>query len=345
MARTAFIVGGSGQIGIAVARALLAEGWAVAIADRGGRPLPSGLEEAQRPRLDREEPGALAAALGSGADLVVDAVAYDRSHALQLVEVSSQVGCLVAISSASVYTDLAGRTLDEATDDADYPELPRPIPETQPTVAPGEATYSTRKVAMERVLLDEARSPVTVIRPCAVHGPGSRHLREWHFLKRALDERPVVILGHRGESIFHTTSVGNIAELVRLAAESSATRVLNCGDPDPPAVREIGRLVGATVEHEPIEVLLPGSAPTPGVGDTPWSIPSPIVLDMARARAELGYHPVTSYPAAVAETCGWLSEAVRGRDWREVLPDLARYWARGFDYAAEDAYLAAIPTR
>lgn len=30
---------------------------------------------------------------------------------------------------------------------------------------------------MERVLLDAATVPATVLRPCAVHGPGSSHAR------------------------------------------------------------------------------------------------------------------------------------------------------------------------
>jgi hypothetical protein len=58
--------------------------------------------------------------------------------------VQCRVGALVVVSSASVYRDAAGRTLDEAAASG-FPELPVPIPETQPTVEPGAATYSTRK--------------------------------------------------------------------------------------------------------------------------------------------------------------------------------------------------------
>jgi hypothetical protein len=53
-------------------------------------------------------------------------------------EVQCRVGALVVVSSASVYRD-AGRTLDEAAASG-FPELPVPIPETQPTVEPGAAT-------------------------------------------------------------------------------------------------------------------------------------------------------------------------------------------------------------
>ncbi len=113
MSRLACLVGGTGQIGRAVARRLV----------EGG---------------------------------LVDAVAYTPAHAEQLLSLSSDVGSLVMVSSASVYADEEGRSLDEATDPASFPALPVPVPETQATVAPGDATYSTRKVATEGVLLASA---------------------------------------------------------------------------------------------------------------------------------------------------------------------------------------------
>lgn len=94
---------------------------------------------------------------------------------------------------SSVYRDERGRSLDEASETG-FPILPVPVGEGQPTVDPGSATYSTRKVALERALLDNARSPVTILRPAAIHGVGSTHLREWWFVKRMLDRRPVISL-------------------------------------------------------------------------------------------------------------------------------------------------------
>src|ERR671936_594471 len=49
--------------------------------------------------------------------------------------------------------DDAGRGFDTQGEPDGFPGYPVPIPETQPTVAPGEATYSTRKAALERELL------------------------------------------------------------------------------------------------------------------------------------------------------------------------------------------------
>jgi nucleoside-diphosphate-sugar epimerase len=203
MSRRAFILGGTGQIGRAVANDFLAAGWDVTIAHRGTHPPPARLAEhgARVAVLDRDNPGDLSRALGTGTDVLIDTIAYDLDHARQLIAVQSDVGTFVVISSSSVYRDSLGRTLDEASRNG-FPELPDPIPETNPTVDPGPTTYSTRKIALERHLLDETTAPVTILRPCAIYGPGSRHPREWWFVKRILDHRRAIPIAYRGQADF-----------------------------------------------------------------------------------------------------------------------------------------------
>lgn len=343
MARHAFLLGGSGQIGLAAARALLERGWEVTIGSRGNKPLPAELAAALRTvRVDRDADD-LTDAVGDGVDVLLDIVAYEPRHAAQLLALAGRVGSAITVSSGSVYADDEGRTLDEATGPEDFPTLPVPIPETQRTVEPGDETYSTKKAAIERALLDQDALPATVVRPCAIHGPGSELPREWFFVKRALDGRRYVLLAYRGESRFHTTSVANLAELIALAAERPATRVLNCGDPDPPNVREIARTIATILGHEWTEVLLPGPPGDDRVGATPWSTPEPFVVAMDAAERELDYRPVVTYAEAVAEVVDWLVTSTRGRDWREVFSEHgAKYLERRFDYEAEDAFVAGL---
>jgi nucleoside-diphosphate-sugar epimerase len=296
----------------------------------------------QRALFDRTREGELEAALGDGADVLIDVIAYTPDDAEQLLSLGDRVGSFIAISSASVYRDTEGRTLDEAADDESFPQFSVPISEDNPTVEPGPETYSTLKVAMERTLREGASAPVTIVRPCAIHGPGSQHAREWYFLRRALDSRPVIVHAFQGASIFHTTSVANLAELVFRAAERPGTRTLNCGDPDPPNVLRIARAVRRAAGHTAVEVLVADGPPAPNVGESPWTGPWPVVLDMTYAAAELAYSPVTTYADSVGETCRWLKEATDGRDWREVLPDLARYPGDLFDYEAEDTFLRSL---
>jgi nucleoside-diphosphate-sugar epimerase len=315
------------------------------VASRGERALPDELEGlARHVTVDRADAAGLEQA-AHGADVFVDVIPFSPADGEQMLRLAERVGALIAISSASVYTDEDGRSLDEAAGPEDLPRLPVPILVTQPTVEPGAETYSRGKAAIERVLLERSPVPATVIRPCAIYGPGDRQAREWHFVKRALDGRGAVVLAYNGRSRFHTTAVANLAELIRCCVERPGTRVLNCGDPEPPTLLEISRAISEAMRHEREEFLVPGE-PQGVVGRTPWSVPeaNPFVVDMQGAEREVGYRPVTSYRRGVRAACEWLVEATRDRDWRDVLPGHARYYGELLDYAAEDEYLAARQT-
>ncbi len=299
-------------------------------------PPPPGLEDVPLVHLDRDQDGALLPA--NGFDLLVDVVPFEVAHAEQLLEL--EVGAIVAISSASVYADDRGRTLDEAEAEDEFPEFGGPIPETQATVEPGDANYSTKKAELELRLLENGRVSATIVRPCAIYGEGDRMAREWFFAKRALDRRPYIVLTMRGASLFHTTASANIGELVRLIAAKRMTGVFNCGDPDPPTVLDISRRVAQAVGHDWTEVLLPRAEGRGAISNTPWSAPRPFVVDMSAAERELGYEPVTTWNDAIDRQIEWLLEATRDRDWREVLPRGAQYLQ--FDYEGEDALVAEL---
>jgi nucleoside-diphosphate-sugar epimerase len=208
-------------------------------------------------------------------------------------------------------------------------------------VAPGDDTYSTKKAKIERILLENIRVPAAVVRPCAIYGRGDRMAREWHFVKRALDRRPYVVLTNRGAGHFHTTASENIGELVRLIAAQPRTDVFNCGDPDPPTVLEIARAISEAAGHRFEEVLFEGPAGRGEVGQTPWSAPKPLLVDMAKAERELGYRAATAWAEALPRQVRWLIEATRDRDWREVLTRGTDYLK--FDYEAEDRLVASLP--
>ena len=332
MAR-AVLIGGTGQIGRAAARALAADGWSVVAVSRSGT-LPEGVAElgVESVTADRADDGQLRGAIGEGADCVLDTVAFTREHGEQLNGLDGLIGSLAVISSASVYADNEGRALDG---EGEMPQLPVPIPESQRTAEPGDETYSTRKAALEQTLLD-GPLPATLVRACAIHGPGAQLPRELFFVKRAVDGRRRVALALNGESRFHTTSVANLAELIRLAAAQPGNRALNAGDPDPPTTLEICRAVGAALDHDFEPVLFPeDSEELPGL-DNPWAVPRPFVVDMTAAEKELGYRPVTTYPEAVRETCSWVvGELEQGRSWDGT------YLEGMLDYAAEDSALAS----
>jgi nucleoside-diphosphate-sugar epimerase len=328
----AVLIGGTGMIGRAAARSLAQDGWEVVALSRSGT-LPAGLAElgVESVAADREDDAQLRAALGSGADVVYDSVAMHRRHGEQLNGLEGLVGSLVVISTASVYADEDGRAFDG--EGGEPPRLPVPILETQPTAEPGDATYSTQKAVLEQTLL-AGPMPSTLIRACAVYGPGAKNPRELYFVKRAFDGRRRVAIAWNGESRFNTVSVANLAELIRLAAAHPGDRILNGGDPDPPSTLEICRAIGNAMQHEFEPVLLPADE-----FNNPWGVPasSAMIVSMEAAERELGYRPVTAYPDGVREMCAWLvAELESGRTWEDS------YIAASLDYAAEDAVLESV---
>ena len=338
--REALILG-AGQIGCAVAERLVDEGWRVRVATRGRRSSPPVLVDRVRTVIaDRSEPGGVAAAVGGGADAVIDTIAYDDADADQLLAHRGSVGAFVVVSSASVYADDDGRSLDRSQGRG-FPTMPVPIVETQATVPPGPATYASNKRALELRLLDSGAT-VTVLRPCAVHGREARDPREWYFVKRLLDGRARIPLAYCGESRFHTSGVANIAAVVATALATPGTRVLNAVDPDAPTITDIGIAIMSAIGRRADLVPMEDVAAT--VGMTPWSVPAPFVLSDGAAR-RLGYTPVADYAVGIASACRWLVEQVSADDWRAVLTGLAKYPYDLFDYDAEDDWLAGLGRR
>ena len=344
MTRRAVVIGATGQIGRAAVGALARDGWEVTAVSRGGGRDESWPAQVRTARADRADDSALAAAVGDGCEVLVDMVAYGPAHARQLVSLADRVGSAVVISSVSVYEDDKGRSFDTQGEPEGFPEFPVRATEDQRTIAPGEASYSTRKAGLERELLAAGdRLPTTLLRAGAIHGPHCRTPRELYFVKRNLDGRPRRLLQYGGMSRFHPANVHNIAELVRLAAAKPGSRALNAVDPDAPTVAEIAAAIDSVMGVETESVLIDGPPPSPTVGDTPWSVPAPVVFDMSAAERELGYRPVVArYADRLPETVAWIERQLAGRDWREAYPKMFQTYGDLFDYAAEDACLDSL---
>ncbi len=276
----------------------------------------------------------------SECDALIDIVAYEPQHAQQLLDLRDSIGNVIAISSMSVYTDDRGRSMDEAEDEENFPELPQPIPESQRTVEPGAATYSTKKVAIEQALLDQSSVPVTIVRAAAIYGPGDTASREWFFVKRVLDGRHRLVLVHNGAVPVAVIASRNLAEIISLCAEKPAIRIVNAADPQPQSALSIAQSIGAILHHEWEQTLLPGPSPQDPIGENPWAAPCPMVLDIQVACDELDYQGLVPYDEALRETCQWLMAATANRDWTQVLPNSYKHYGPLFDYVSEDEFLA-----
>ena len=167
----ALILGGTGAIGRATARRLLAAGWEVDVTGRNPARMPAELAAAgaRFVAADRADDRQLRAAVGKGADLLVDCICFTAADAARLLPFAREAASTVLVSSKAVYVDAAGNHSNSDT----APRFDGPIRETQPTMAPGDGDYDSRegyganKVAAEQVLLDSGL-PVTVLRPSKV---------------------------------------------------------------------------------------------------------------------------------------------------------------------------------
>lgn len=336
MAR-AIIMGGTGVIGRVVAARLLHAGWEVDIGARTPSGMPPELREAGASftRFDRTDAAGVARLLSHGADLLVDCLAFTRDDVRRVLPHLDGIGASVMLSSKAVYVDAEGRHRNSEVG----PYFPAPIREDNPVMAPGDGDYRTpegygsNKVAAEQAYLGSGHH-ATVIRASKVHGVGALPAREWHVVRRILDDRRAILL-RSPAAIDHTSAAANIAALVEVVAARPGTRVLNCADPDTPTVAGICRTIAERLGHRLREERLPPTAPE-DLGRTPWDAPSPIVLDLTAA-GELGYEPVGSYAATVGPTVDWLVAEARARGIASVQP--TDFFDGLFDYAAEDRFL------
>jgi nucleoside-diphosphate-sugar epimerase len=336
------VIGGTGLIGRAVARRLLAAGWQVTVTGRDPRRVPTDLPAAgaRFMLVDRDDPVRLAAAVGAGADLLVDCACYTAAQARLLLPLLRDVHSAVMFSSKAVYVDDEGNHINSAS----APRFAAAVTEQQPTMKPGDMPYASpqgygaNKVAAEQVLLDSGL-PVTVVRPSKVHGEGAAPPREWYFVKRVLDRRPTVLLAGHGRGTDHPSAATNIAALVEVVAERPGRRILNAADPDAPDGLTISRVTTALAGHTWREVLLDDDAPRQ-LGRHPWHRIPPVILDTSAAQA-LGYRPVGDYATTVTEEIDWMVfQITQDPTWTPpgIEPETTARW---FDYAAEDAWLRA----
>lgn len=329
--RKALVFGASGQMARALVPLLVAQGWQVDAVTRGGRKLPGDIADHAH-HLHHGDSRADTIRIGGGYDAVFDPMALTADDAVDLLTARADVAQYCVISTATVYVDAQGRSLETAGDTG-FPEFPRDIGETQPTVAPGEG-YSAGKVAMEQALRD---APVTILRPGAIYGIGARHPREWWFVKRALDGRLRVPLVDAGQNIFHTSSAVGIASLASFCLQHQHHGIFNAADPQALTVTQIAQAIGQTLGHRftliPVDDLPEAFA---HIGFTPWSVENPMRLSTAKARA-LGWQGGPEFGAVLPEYCAWLAQ--HAATWQDDFPAFQAYGHDVFDYTAEDRVL------
>jgi hypothetical protein len=144
----ALVLGGTGLVGRAIALRLALGGWRVDVTGRDVANMPNELAAADVSfvRADSREASEVAAALGAGADLLVDCVCYTAEDARRLLPFARNATATVMISSKAVYVDGAGNHSNSEVP----PRFAGPIRETQPGRAERRGLRLARRLRREQ---------------------------------------------------------------------------------------------------------------------------------------------------------------------------------------------------
>ena len=313
------MLGGTEFVSLHLVRALLRDGHAVAVLNRGRRParLPGGVRTIV---CDRKDHAALRAALaGERVDGLVD-ITYapttgDDVEAV-LAALDGRVGHAIFVST--------GRVHDHA--------LPIPFHEDTPrSLYWGE--YARNKIEGEDVYFRWHRERglgVTVVRPTHVYGPLNTRNNETFFFDRLVRGRPVLVPGAGGwlRQFGHVDDLAD-AMAAMLGRREAFGRAYNVTGEE--AVTQVGFVeVIADVLRRPLTLVPvpapPGGAPAPFGQNLAYDCHA--VYTTTRIRAELGIRPRWTLAAGLAQTFEWYAR--EGLDRRQV------------DFSADDDWLRKV---
>ena len=294
------IIGGSGHVSGAVARAALAKQDNVWTVTRGLRPLPQGVKALT---ADRREPNALEAVVNSEDlrwDLVVDCICYDLPEIQQDIRLfRDKADRFVLVSTDFVY-DPARRA------------FPQPAEAPYVTGAEGSMDYGRKKRLCEGELIsaDTGDMAWTVVRPCHIYGPTSElgclplHGRDRELIDKLRRGEPLQLVGG-GRFLQQPILADDLAETILSVAHApdSGGRIFNTAGPDVVESWQYYQIVAdvlgvdLTVEEIPIHSYLaenPGKTPfmchriydlTP-LADSGLSVPSTPIAEGLRLHVE-----------------------------------------------------------
>ncbi len=262
------IIGGSGHVSGATARAALAAGHRVWTVTRGKRELVPGVVPLVADRTDRAAFAAVIAGQQRSWDLVVDCICFDLPDIEQDIALfRDRARQFVLISSDFVY-DPTRRTFPQSADAACYV-----------TEGEGSLAYGRKKRLCECALADGDTGGMgwTVLRPCHIYGPTSElgclplHGRDRNLIENLRAGKPLQLIGGGHHLQQPILAADLAATILSVGGNGNAQgRIFNVAGPDIVESWHYYRIiadilgVGLTVEEVPVDAYLaanPGQAP------------------------------------------------------------------------------------
>lgn len=320
MPRAAFVTGGSGFIGGALVRRLVADGWRVrALARSDASASAVAKNGAEAVRGDLEDVGAMADG-ARGCDVTFHCAAqlgeWGTRAAFERGNVQGTKNAIEASQRAGVH-----RFVHVGTEAALLDGAPLVMVDEQAPLKPdSKALYSSTKAQAEAAVIAAARPDfeTVVVRPRLVWGPGDTTVLP--ELVDAVKAGKFAWIGG-GNHLTSTTHVDNVVEGLVLAVEhgrSGGVYFVTDGEPVPfrdfitrwlatagvePGTRSIpapvARAVAAVGEGIWRTFRLGGQPPVTRLAV--WLSSLETTIDISRAREELGYAPVRGIDEGLAE--------------------------------------------
>ena len=336
------VIGGTGFIGVPLVRELARLGHSVTVFHRGATATPDlPAEHILGSRHDL-------ASIRPQADVVIDLILSSGAQADRLMETfRGRAARVVAASSIDVYRacgvlhgseegplEPVALTEDSAlrTKLQTYP--PAQVKALQKFFGWLDDEYD--KIPMERAILGDPELPGTVLRLPMIYGPGD-HLRRFHAIVKRIDDGRRAILFEETAAQWRSPRgyVENVAAAIALAAlsEHASGRIYNVAELPAFAEIEWARKIAAAMRWNGEFVILPKEAMPahllfPGNYAQHWEADSSLI------RRELGYRERVAIDKAIERTIAW-----------ERANPPGEFNMHRFDYAAEDAALAELPSR
>jgi nucleoside-diphosphate-sugar epimerase len=331
MAERVLVVGGTGPTGIPLVAGLVERGYDVSILHRGlheRAETPRAVHHLHHDPYDDDELRSVFA--DSSFDVVV--AMYGRLR--RIAEVTKgRAGRFVSVGGVPAYRGWMNPWL------FDPPGLPVPVAEDAPTVDEPEQDEKGYRIVRTEEAVFDAHPTATHFRYPYVYGPYQLAPREWCVVRRVLDGRSRIVVADDGLTLHHHGFTENLAHALLLAIKEpdrAAGMVFNVGDEEVLSVRQVIELIAAALGHDFEIVSMPFDLALPARPMLAQPLPTHRVLDLTRARTQLGYRDLTPAREAIGRTARWLADNPPAADSTEemVLTD-------PFDYDAEDRLIDA----
>ncbi len=190
---------------------------------------------------------------------------------------------------------------------------------------PGDI-YQVTKLEAEKLALNfykEKGLPVSVIRPCAIYGPGDMRLLK---MFRAIAKKRFIMLGS-GETLYHMVYVTDLAEGFRLAAdkEEAIGGAFLIGGEEYISLNKLAKMIAKEIGVSPPKIHFP-VWPVELLGTIvekiciPLKIEPPIykrrvlfftkdrAFDISKAKNILGYKPKVDLITGIKQTVKWYKD-------------------------------------